>query len=163
MSDGGMGAAEAVAGTERIAQLAGALEREGSVQARELLRGVLQLHREALTALMQTLGAADATLAARLGRDPRIRGVLLLHGVHPEPPEQRVREALRKLPEVRIVSLSVEQDTLYMALECARAAPGTQLRERIEQAVTEAVPELSAYCVEGLPRAALRIPVVVES
>lgn len=159
MRDGGTGAA----GTERIAELAAALERDGSAEARELVRAVLQLHREALNAMMQTIGAADGTLAARLGRDARVRGILLLHGVHPEPPEERVREALRQLPEVHIRSLSVEEGTLYMSIDCARAAPGAHLRERIEQSVAEAVPDLTAYCVEGLPRGALQIPVVAES
>jgi hypothetical protein len=145
---------------ERIAELLDALERDNHPVARELVRIVLQLHGEALAALLQ-VAAADPDMVARIAADARVRGILLLHGLHPQPADQRVRAALRAIPEVAIQSLTVSDGQLQAQIRCARALAGTRLRERIEQAVQDAAPELSHYDIDGLPRAAIPIAVVV--
>jgi hypothetical protein len=145
---------------ERIAELLDSLERDDQPVARELVRVVLQLHGEALAALLQ-VAAADPDMVARIAADARVRGILLLHGLHPQPPEQRVRAALRAIPEVTVQSLTVSGGQLQAQIRCVRARAGTRLRERIEQAVQDAAPELSRYDIEGLPRPAIPIPVVV--
>ncbi|HEX4024151.1 MAG TPA: hypothetical protein VHX52_05530 [Steroidobacteraceae bacterium] len=147
---------------ERIPELLDSLEGEDHPAARELVRTVLELHGEALAALMQ-IAAADPDLTARIAADERVRGILLLHGLHPQAPEQRVRSALRAIPEVSIQALAVNAGELQLHIECVRAPPGARLRERIEQAVQEAVPDLDRVTIEGLPRAAIAIPVVVAS
>jgi len=145
---------------ERICELLDGLERDQHPLARELVRTVLELHGEALAALMQ-IAAADPDLTARIAADERVRGILLLHGLHPQAPEQRVRAALRAIPEVSIKEIVVSAGALRLQIECARARPGARLREQIEQTVQQAAPDLDQVVIDGLPRAAIAIPVVV--
>src|SRR5690606_347091 len=97
----------------------------------------------------------EPDLVERLAADEVVSSLLLLHGLHPLPPEERAARALRALadrggPATRGVEIvAVDEGTLRMRVTgpadtaAARAALATR-------AVEEAAPELSV-AVEGLP------------
>jgi hypothetical protein len=62
-------------------------------RVRELLALVLALHKEGLEAALGLLAEEPALIDA-LARDARVASLLLLHDLHPLPPEVRLREAL---------------------------------------------------------------------
>lgn len=145
---------------ERIPELLAALEGREQAAARELVRVVLELHGAAIAAVMEAVGA-DAALRARLACDARVRPVLLLHGLHPEPVEARVAQALRAVAEVSVTSMALTGGALHLGLACAgKPRPGARLRERVERAVFDAAPELEALRIEGLPAERPFIPIV---
>lgn len=64
--------------------------------ARELVALVLDLHGIGLAKLMAMLARepGSASIMARLVDDDQVRAMLLLHGLHPEDMEARVRKAV---------------------------------------------------------------------
>lgn len=149
----------------RIDALVSALDRVADAgardAARELLELVLDLHGLALARAMAIVTSAEdgEELAERLAQDEQVRAVLLLHGLHPEPCEERVRKAVERLrPELeslgcrmRLVELKAAtarlrvEGTLY--LEASRAL---QLRRQIEAALVNEAPDLDGVLIEGL-------------
>jgi hypothetical protein len=145
---------------DRIVELLALLQGGTNAAARELVRTVLELHGQALDAVLEHV-QADAALIARIAADERVRGVLLLHGLHPEPAAERVGRALRALPDVRVTSLSVERGVMRLAVACTRRPrPGDALAERVRGVVLEAAPELDRVEIAGLPAEQAVIPIV---
>jgi hypothetical protein len=116
--------------------------------ARELLELVLDLHGLALVRAMAIVTSAGGgkELAERLARDEQVRAVLLLHGLHPEPFEERVRKAVECLrPELeslgcRMRLVEVRAATAWLRIEgvLRLEAPRTlSLRRQIEAALIE--------------------------
>jgi hypothetical protein len=146
--------------------------------ARELVALVLGLHGDGLGVLMGLLGGlpgGEAALA-RACAEPRIERLLLLHGLHPEPLESRVRGALEGLRAelgvlgVRIESMELDLDLVRLRLSRGRdglSRPIPGLIGEIEGAVLDRAPELAGVEVLGLgetgsvsyvPLSALRRP-----
>jgi hypothetical protein len=138
------------------------LDGEHHAPARELVRVLLNLYGEALGRLMEIV-AADKKMLAQIARDERLRGVLLLHGLHPEPAETRVRDALAEFRGIEIKALAITADALQLRVSCDDLVAAGRLRPRIEQAIADAAPELKSVSIEGLPaaRRSISIPVVV--
>src|SRR5580704_18935449 len=66
--------------------------------ARELIEIVLDLHALALARIMAAAaGSDDRRLLSSLAEDAQIKAVLVLHGLHPEEIEARVRKAVDRL------------------------------------------------------------------
>ena len=82
-----------IAGLDRIAEPAA---RE---PARELLELVLELHTLGLARIIAIVAGAPAArhCSTALAEDPQARAILLLHGLHPQEAEARIRTALDRL------------------------------------------------------------------
>jgi hypothetical protein len=106
--------------------------------ARELLELVLDLHGLGLARMLGLLARADPALVARLAQDPAAEAVLLLHGLHPDDAETRVRRAIADLP-VRAVLVGVSRRRARLEVE-----GGEELRAAVEDAVLRAAPELDS-------------------
>lgn len=65
--------------------------------AGDALSGLSEIYGEALARM---LAAAGADLAERLASDPLVGHLMVLHGLHPSPPEQRVKEAIQEIEEL---------------------------------------------------------------
>ena len=123
--------------------------------ARELLEVVLDLHGLALARLAAIVAAAPdgPGLLARSAEDPHVRAVLLLHGLHPEEPAERVARAVAALNEelggtpVRVLAVTAASVRLSVRHDGAEPAA---LRQQIEAAVVDAAPELEELVIEGL-------------
>lgn len=166
---------------ERVAHLEmrlEALEQVADPEARDLalesVQGLLELYGEALRRILKHTARAGGTgLVGVLMADEWVAQLLLLHGLHPEEVEERVRRALE---EVRpylgshggsVELLRVESGTAYLRLEgSCHGCPASMLtlKSSIEEAVRRHAPELDGVEAEGAtapPPATISAPVLV--
>ena len=149
----------------RVEALIGALEQlpdpAAREPARELLQVVLNLHAAGLEALLALVRetADGAALLARMTAEPRVRGLLLLHGLHPDDLPTRVRSALEGMCQrLAVHGLSAETTMIDEAAVrvkvsgdvVSKLAIARTLRRELEEAVLEAAPDIGEVSVDGL-------------
>ena len=138
-------------------------------QARDVVRAVLDLHASGLDRIVQCIGtsAGGAAIMNALTSDPLIAGLLLLHDIHPETLETRVRAAIEALgpalvPEgARVAQLSVDEGIVRVRLEreLGRGGPpAAALRSRVEHALVAAAPDAVGVEID-VPDPAAFVPV----
>jgi Fe-S cluster biogenesis protein NfuA len=145
---------------ECVARIEALLEEvEGLPAAVELVQGLLDLYGEGLGRIV----ASDPTLVARLDGDEVVTHLLLLHGLHPVPLEERVVGAL---DEVRpylashgggVELLGVEEGVVRLRLQgsCDGCPSSTAtLKLAIEDAIHKAAPDVEDVVAEGTPKPA---------
>jgi hypothetical protein len=138
---------------------------DAAAPARELVQVVLELHAAGLARLLEVIAQAESgqTLLARLAADDRIASLLLLHGLHPQGFEARVRTAVERLRPhlgvygLRVTALDIAEDTVRLRVQAAqqgfkRPAAAILTRE-IEDAIFEAAPDATDVRIEGLETA----------
>jgi Fe-S cluster biogenesis protein NfuA len=120
----------------------------------------------AVQALMDLYGAAFARLldllpeaAATLAQDELVGHVLLIHGLHPLPVEERVRGALDSVRpylathggDVELLSVSDNVAFLRLQGTCNGCPSSTAtLTQAIEEAIFKAAPDLERVSAEGV-------------
>jgi hypothetical protein len=133
-------------------------ETPARARAREIVRAVLELHAAGLRTMMDLARASDAALADRLARDPRVAGLLLLHGLHPDDVETRVRGAVDALTPLlqgqgaALVLHSTAAGIVRLRLERAPGRSGLSadaLRRRVEEAIIAAAPDVTGVEIDG--------------
>jgi Fe-S cluster biogenesis protein NfuA/nitrite reductase/ring-hydroxylating ferredoxin subunit len=145
---------------ECVARIEALLEEvEGLPAAVELVQGLLDLYGEGLGRIV----ASDPTLVARLDGDEVVTHLLLLHGLHPVPLEERVVGAL---DDVRpylashgggVELLGVEEGVVRLRLQgsCDGCPSSTAtLKLAIEDAIHKAAPDVEDVVAEGTPKPA---------
>ncbi|MDL5206405.1 NifU family protein [Streptomyces sp. ALI-76-A] len=121
-------------------------------------------------ALARVLDHADAALAERLTEDELLGHLLVLHDLHPEPPDRRAARAVERLrPAVRerggdVTLDSVEGPVARVRLRTAGCGSGcgsasTGVEEAVREAVLAVAPELTS--VETVPETESRQPAFV--
>jgi hypothetical protein len=150
----------------RIEELVGALESLRDPAAREtaraLLEVVLDVHALGLARMTATIAASDGGVALlhRLAEDKAARGILLLHGLHPEPMEVRIGRAVEAL-NPRLAQYGLRLTLIASTAKLARvrvrwigAVPArvdaAPLHDEIEATIVDAAPELETLEIEGL-------------
>jgi Fe-S cluster biogenesis protein NfuA len=128
-------------------------------RARALVRTILEFHGAGLERMMQIVsqaGESGERLIGRFDRDDLVRGLLLLHGVHPLPFEERVRRALDKAGAIlsahgaRVELLGVENGVVRLQLiGTLKACGASGVKATLEEAIYEAAPDLAELVVEG--------------
>jgi Fe-S cluster biogenesis protein NfuA/nitrite reductase/ring-hydroxylating ferredoxin subunit len=144
---------------ERVVRLTADLERVPDPGARRLAEdlsaAVLELHTEGLERL---LGLLDEDERWRAAQDPVIGGLLLVHGLHPESLENRVREGLDQVRPYMashggdVELLGIEEGVVRLRLvgSCdGCAASASTLELAVEKALEETAPDLVGMEVEG--------------
>jgi hypothetical protein len=122
--------------------------------ATDLIASVLQFHTAALERMLEILRENDGNAAAMAGfdRDPLVRSMLLIHDLHPDPVDARVRRAVKELePTARKRDATVEVITAEEAMVRVRikgGQAGRPLGEIVERAVRAAAPEAEQVIVE---------------
>jgi Fe-S cluster biogenesis protein NfuA len=120
------------------------------------VQALLALYGEGLRTVVERLGPAQARM---LAEDELVAHLLLLHGLHPVPVEQRVRDALDSVrPYLEshggdVELLEVEEGVVRLRLQgsCEGCpASAMTLKQAIEQAVLAAAPDVDAVQAEGL-------------
>ncbi len=153
-------AAEQVA---RVESLLGQLEALPDVAARdtatEVMQALLDLYGEGLGRIVDVVAAVDdGTLAAALADDELVAHLLLLHGLHPVPVEERVSGALEGvLPYLEshggnVQLLGVEDGIVHLRLEgsCSGCPSSSMtLKLAIEDAIFKAAPDVEEVRAEG--------------
>jgi len=131
--------------------------------ARELLAVVLDLHGIGLAKLMGIVTTADGGTAilARLVENEQVQAMLLLHGLHPDDLDTRVRQAVDRLRPhlgvhgLRLDVVEVASGTVRLRLHGSGAATIKApllwtLPGEIEGAVVEAAPDVEKVLIDGL-------------
>jgi hypothetical protein len=122
------------------------------------VRAVLDLHASGLGAMMDLARASDPALADALADDPRVCGLLLLHGLHPRDLDTRVRSAVDALAPVlegqgvAVTLQSTAHGIVRLRLERAIGRGGLApdaLRARVEQALVAAAPDAAEIRIDG--------------
>lgn len=143
---------------EKVERLPDPLSRAAATEA---LQCVLELYGEGLLRIVETVARHDeGSIAAELAEDELVSHLLLLHGLHPLPPEARIRMALDAVRADlqarghRAELASVENGVARVTLSgesggCPSSA--ARLRQELEQMLLDAVPELSAAVCEAVP------------
>jgi hypothetical protein len=125
--------------------------------ARELLEAVLDFHGLALarmTAVIAASGHGEDILETMAG-DDRIAAALLLHGLHPETPEVRVRRAVKALaPTLRsqgadlyLTEVAGGVARFKLRIPGASRDEATMMRRQVEEAIVEAAPDLDEIAI----------------
>lgn len=125
----------------------------------ELVQRIVGLYGEGLVRVLRHAGDAGALspeLQARLGEDEVVSSLLLLHGIHPLPPEERVRralDALRRSPAgADVLLIGIENGAPRVRIASSGTfAPSTQqsLEQAIRRVIAEAAPDLDDAIIEG--------------
>ncbi len=140
---------------ELVAGLNGVTDPLARQHARTLMETVLDLHGLALARMTALAAQADIDLAGRFAADTTVSAVLLMHGLHPVPLEERVREALDEVRSqlrprgARIGPVDVAAGMVRLTVEVGGLGSGTRaaLREEIEAALLAVAPDLEAIQV----------------
>jgi Fe-S cluster biogenesis protein NfuA len=144
---------------EEVHRLTAELERVEDPQARrvaeELAAAVLELHRAGFE---RVFGALDDETRRRLAADGVVGSLLLIHGLHPEPIEERVRAGLERVrPYMEshgggVELLGVEDGVARLRLKGSCdgcGASSSTLELAVERALEETAPDLLGMEVEG--------------
>jgi Fe-S cluster biogenesis protein NfuA len=134
-----------------------------SEPARELVSLVLDLHGIGLAALMAIVAKADrdGAILAQLVENEKVRAMLLLHGLHPDDLETRVRRAVERLRPhlgvhgLRLEVAGIDKGTVRLSLwgDGGAVADGPllwSLPGEIEAAIVETAPDVEEVVIEGL-------------
>jgi Fe-S cluster biogenesis protein NfuA/nitrite reductase/ring-hydroxylating ferredoxin subunit len=154
------GAREAVA---RVEDLLGRVEALDDPAARETaleaFQAVLDLYGEGLDRLVALVAASDdGELARALAGDELVSHLLLVHDLHPEPVEARVRRALESVRpyleshggNVELLAVDDGVVRLRLAGSCSGCPSSTvTLKLAIEDAIRKAAPEVEEIEAEG--------------
>jgi hypothetical protein len=107
--------------------------------AEELVRITSSLHGECLRRIVEQLrdelGARADEVLERCCEDPLVAGVLVTHGLHPVPLEERVRRAVRDFEGAQVIGIS--EDVVEVRIN------GTEdIAQKLERAIYAAAPEV---------------------
>ena len=153
-------ARERIAHVERLLEeIEGITDPAARERSLELAQALLDLYGEGMGRIVGIVAEGDdGRLAEALAGDELVSHLLLLHGLHPEPLEARVRGALE---EVRpyldshgggVELLAVDESAVRLRLEgsCSGCPSSTvTLKLAIEDAIHRAAPEVEEIVAEG--------------
>jgi Fe-S cluster biogenesis protein NfuA/nitrite reductase/ring-hydroxylating ferredoxin subunit len=129
-------------------------------KATEVLQALLELYGDALGRVVEVVAEhdSDGAIAESLADDELVAHLLLLHGLHPVPAEQRVLAALEGVrPYLEshggdVELLAVEDGVARLRLEgsCSGCPSSAMtLKLAIEKAICEAAPDIDEVVAEG--------------
>ncbi len=154
------------ASREQIARVEGLLEALESLPdpaaretTTEIVQALLDLYGEGLGRIVEVVAARDdGTMAKQLGKDELVSHLLLLHGLHPVPVEERVRGALESVVPYleshggNVELLGVEDGVVNLRLEgsCSGCPSSAMtLKLAIEDAIFKAAPDVEEVRADG--------------
>lgn len=155
-----------------IQEIAAFPDPQARAKTEELLHALLEMYGEGLKRLVELTaqaGAAGQTLLEAFAKDEVVESLLLLHGLHPIALETRIREALDKVRSSAktqgstIELLRVEDGAAYLRVAGSGrgcSASTGALRQRIEEAIYSAAPDLDGLHFEESPQGAVPLKFV---
>ena len=151
---------------KRIQELIGRIESLPEASARRLLHECLQsllgLYGDGLARVLQLVGnegRGGEKVREALLQDKLVRGLLLVHGLHPDSLETRLHGALDKVrPYLKshggnVELIDLEDDTALLRLEgTCKSCPSSSvtLELAVRNALEESCPDLAGFEVEGV-------------
>ncbi|MFJ9784264.1 NifU family protein [Amycolatopsis sp. NPDC101161] len=141
---------------ERIERLLGEFSGADAELAEELVHTLLEFYGAGLARIVE---AVDRPVLDRLLEDDHVRGLLVLHDLHPRSTHERVAEALDKVRpylgshagDVEFVGIDDGVVRLRLQGSCDGCPSSTvTAKYAIERVVREVAPEISDVVVEGV-------------
>jgi len=141
---------------ERIEQLLGEFSGEDAELAEDLVHTLIEFYGAGLARIVEIV---DGPLLDRLAEDDHIRGLLVLHDLHPRSTHERVTEALDKVRPYLgshagdVEFVGIEDGVLRLRLQgSCDGCPSSTVTAKyaIERMVREVAPEISDVVVEGV-------------
>jgi Fe-S cluster biogenesis protein NfuA len=141
---------------ERIEQLLGEFSGADAELAEDLVHTLLEFYGAGLARIVEIV---DRPLLDRHAEDDHVRGLLVLHDLHPRSTHERVTEALDKVRpylgshagDVEFVEIADGVLRLRLQGTCDGCPSSTvTAKYAIERVVREAAPEISDVVVEGV-------------
>ncbi len=148
---------------ERLTQRVQAIpDPQARTAAIELVTAVMDLHADCLQEMLSIVydSPDGAALLNRVAEQPLARGLLLLYGLHPDSPEQRIARSLDKIrPYLQSRGSDVELIEVVDAKVRVRLAESRNgcgssmaaLQQAVEQAIYDAAPEVTQVIAEPVP------------
>ncbi|MET9147233.1 NifU family protein [Streptomyces sp. NPDC057197] len=173
-----LGDGEVAARIARVDELLEKVENAPGPTARAALdavRALTEVYGEALARVLshaEHAEHADRALTEQLAADELLGHLLVLHGIHPEPPARRAARAVERLRPVLqerggdVELVDVDERAARVRLKTPGCGSGcgsasTDVEEAVREAVLAAAPELTA--VEPVPEAGAGAFVPIEA
>ncbi len=128
--------------------------------ALDLVQAVMDLHTKALDRILEIVSSTcDASTMERIAADDLVSGVLAMHGLHPDDVETRLGRAferLRRFFDSRgggITVLEASGEVVRVRYDGTRPGSGAAAKQVIEDAISEAAPEVAQVVIEGVEEA----------
>jgi Fe-S cluster biogenesis protein NfuA len=141
---------------ERIEQLLGEFDGADAELAEDLVHTLIEFYGAGLARIVELV---DRPLLDRLAEDELVRGLLVLHDLHPRSTHERVTEALDKVRPYLgshagdVEFVGIDDGVLRLRLQgTCDGCPSSTVTAKyaIERVVREAAPEISDVVVEGV-------------
>lgn len=139
---------------QRIESLVRRLEqiedRESRDIAEQLMQAVLDLHGSGLEKMMDLAfesGAGGEAIIRRFANDSLVSSLLVLHGLHPDDLETRVRQALAKVPG-HVELVSVLDGVVRVRLSAGGCGSADTDEEALKTMLRGAVPDIAEIVVQ---------------
>ena len=124
--------------------------------AKEAIQCLMDLHGAAVGRILEIVAEkTDGAAIHAIGDDPLTRSLLILYGLHPDPLEARVNQALRNLGSAfrrsgaQVELLGIEETTVRLKITGVKdGASGRGLKQSIEEQIYALAPDVTR--VEGL-------------
>ncbi len=134
----------------------------GQTLVRAVVQAIMEIHGAGLARILDLMvqaGDAGRVLFGSFAADPLVTNLLLLHDIHPQDAEARVRQALEQVsPVLQVQGGSVELLAFAEGVVRLRVkgsgsscSSGRTLRQTVEEAITLAAPELTIEIEEDPP------------
>jgi Fe-S cluster biogenesis protein NfuA len=141
---------------ERIEQLLGEFDGADAELAEDLVHTLIEFYGAGLARIVDIV---DGPLLDRLAEDDHIRGLLVLHDLHPRSTHERVTEALDKVRPYLgshagdVEFVGIDDGVLRLRLQgTCDGCPSSTVTAKyaIERMVREVAPEIADVVVEGV-------------
>ncbi|EOD63712.1 NifU family protein [Amycolatopsis vancoresmycina] len=141
---------------ERIEQLLGEFDGEDAELAEDLVHTLIEFYGAGLARIAELVGRP---VLDRLAEDELVRGLLVLHDLHPRSTHERVTEALDKVRPYLgshagdVEFVGIEDGVLRLQLRgSCDGCPSSAVTAKyaIERVVREVAPEIADVVVEGV-------------
>jgi Fe-S cluster biogenesis protein NfuA len=128
---------------------------------KDLVQSLMDMHGAALEKALDIVaeaGDSGIEIIDRLGRDSLVSSVLILYGLHPEPLENRVINAVDRVrPQLRkqgceVELLGVADGAIRLRVETGSHTCGSTAKtaqSALEGAIYDAAPDLTSLVIEG--------------
>ena len=118
--------------------------------AEQLMQAVLDLHGVGLEKMMDLVfesGTSGEAILRRFANDSLVSSLLVLHGLHPDDLETRVRQVLAKVPG-HVELVSALDGVVRVRLSAGGCGSGDTDEEALQAMLREAVPDITDIVVQ---------------
>jgi hypothetical protein len=155
MDDGERASNASIAEVERLVRQVESLpDPHARATAAKLVAAVMEFHASALNRILEIAG--DETVQ-KIAGDQLAGSLLVVHGLHPDDVETRIRRAVDQLDRyfdsrgAKVSLTNFEGGAVRLRFQAMRAGSASAaVKEIVENAIYQAAPEIAELVIEGL-------------